>query len=315
MSGGFMMGDNEFSKDNTKKEKAMREISIDGCEIIGKGGNGAVYRLDDETIVKVYFSVRASKEKIDRNREITKTAFVHGIPTMIAFDMVKVGNDFGVVYEMINAKSLGQEIVEHPDRIDDLAQMIADTLKKLHSTEFEEGTLPSSKERFRNEVRLTAEAGFYKPQEVERLNRLIDEIPDRNTFIHQDFHPGNLMLQNDEIVLIDVDDSGLGHPIFDLAAMYLVYVSAAKSQWKTTQMGLTKKQFERIWDVILKRYFGTTSPSEIAEIDRIIGGYQYINLIKGVATSPSVPNFLRKPVVASTKRKLFKMIDTLHPIP
>ncbi len=309
------MGDNEFSKDNTKKEKAMREISIDGCEIIGKGGNGAVYRLDDETIVKVYFSVRASKEKIDRNREITKTAFVHGIPTMIAFDMVKVGNDFGVVYEMINAKSLGQEIVEHPDRIDDLAQMIADTLKKLHSTEFEEGTLPSSKERFRNEVRLTAEAGFYKPQEVERLNRLIDEIPDRNTFIHQDFHPGNLMLQNDEIVLIDVDDSGLGHPIFDLAAMYLVYVSAAKSQWKTTQMGLTKKQFERIWDVILKRYFGTTSPSEIAEIDRIIGGYQYINLIKGVATSPSVPNFLRKPVVASTKRKLFKMIDTLHPIP
>ncbi len=309
------MGDNEFSKDNTKKEKAMREISIDGCEIIGKGGNGAVYRLDDETIVKVYFSVRASKEKIDRNREITKTAFVHGIPTMIAFDMVKVGNDFGVVYEMINAKSLGQEIVEHPDRIDDLAQMIADTLKKLHSTEFEEGTLPSSKERFRNEVRLTAEAGFYKPQEVERLNRLIDEIPDRNTFIHQDFHPGNLMLQNDEIVLIDVDDSGLGHPIFDLAAMYLVYVSAAKSQWKTTQMGLTKKQFERIWDVILKRYFGTTSPSEIAEIDRIIGGYQYINLIKGVATSPSVPNFLRKPVVASTKRKLFKIIDTLHPIP
>ncbi len=309
------MGDNEFSKDNTKKEKAMREISIDGCEIIGKGGNGAVYRLDDETIVKVYFSVRASKEKIDRNREITKTAFVHGIPTMIAFDMVKVGNDFGVVYEMINAKSLGQEIVEHPDRIDDLAQMIADTLKKLHSTEFEEGTLPSSKERFRNEVRLTAEAGFYKPQEVERLNRLIDEIPDRNTFIHQDFHPGNLMLQNDEIVLIDVDDSGLGHPIFDLAAMYLVYVSAAKSQWKTTQMGLTKKQFERIWDVILKRYFGTTTPSEIAEIDRIIGGYQYINLIKGVATSPSVPNFLRKPVVASTKRKLFKIIDTLHPIP
>ncbi|WP_408070556.1 phosphotransferase family protein [Butyrivibrio sp. JL13D10] len=309
------MGEKEISNDNIKKEKPMREISIEGCELIGKGGNGAVYRLDDETIVKVYFSTRASKEKIDRNREITKKAFVNGIPTMIAFDMVKVGDDYGVVYEMINAKSLGQEIVEHPDRIDDLAQMIADTLKKLHNTEFEYGTLPSSKERFRNDVRLTEEAGFYKPNEVERLNRLIDEIPERNTFIHQDFHPGNLMLQNDEIVLIDVDDSGLGHPILDLAAMYLVYVSAAKTQWKTTQMGLTGKQFARIWDVILKRYFGTTSASEIAEIDRIIGGYQYISLIKGVATSPSVPNFLRLPVVALTKLKLFKVIDTLYPIP
>ncbi len=298
-----------------EKEKPMREISVEGCELLGKGGNGSVYRLDDETIVKVYFSNRASKEKIDRSREITKKAFVNGIPTMIAFDMVKVGNDYGVVYEMINAKSLGQEIVEHPDRIDDMAQLIADTLKKLHSTEFEEGTLPSSKEKLRNDVRLTAEAGFYKPDEVERINRLIDGIPERNTFIHQDFHPGNIMLQNNEIVLIDVDDSGLGHPVIDLAAMYLVYVSAAKTQWKTTQIGLTKKQYARIWDVILRRYFGTTSSSEIAEINRILAGYQYLSLIKGVATSPSVPNFLRKPVVASTKRKLFKAIDTLHPIP
>ena len=39
--------------------KPMREISVEGCELLGKGGNGAVYRLDDETIVKVYFSTRA----------------------------------------------------------------------------------------------------------------------------------------------------------------------------------------------------------------------------------------------------------------
>ena len=40
-------------------EKPMREISVEGCEVLGKGGNGAVYRLDDETIVKVYFSIFA----------------------------------------------------------------------------------------------------------------------------------------------------------------------------------------------------------------------------------------------------------------
>ena len=235
---------------DSKDNKPMREISLDNCKLIGKGGNGAVYRLYDETVVKVYFSERSSPEKIKRNKEITKKAFVNGIPTMIAFDMVKVGKDYGVVYEMINAKSLGQEMSEHPDRIDELALLIADTLKKLHSTEFEKGTLPDSKDKLKNDVHLTMEAGFYKPQETERLYRLIDDIPDRNTFIHQDFHPGNLMLQNDEIMLIDVDDSGLGHPIIDLASMYLVYVTAAKTQWKTTQMGLTKKQFARIWEVI-----------------------------------------------------------------
>ena len=34
-------------------EKAFREVSIEGCEIIGQGSNGIVYRLNPETIVKV----------------------------------------------------------------------------------------------------------------------------------------------------------------------------------------------------------------------------------------------------------------------
>ena len=299
----------------TPKERAMREISVEGCQVLGKGGNGAVYRLDDETIVKVYFSNRHSPERINRSRETTKRAFVHGIPTMIAFDMVKVGENYGVVYEMINAKSLGQEICEHPDKIDEYANLIADTLLKIHHIEFEKGTLPDSKERLRKEVIATREAGFYKPDEAARVMKLIDDIPDRNTFIHQDFHPGNLMLQNGEIMLIDVDDSGLGHPIIDLAAMHLVYVTAAKTSYKLTAMGLTKEQFARVWNDILKRYFHTDDENKIKEINRVIEGYAMISLIKGVAMSPNVKNWIRKPVVAIYKKKFFKMIDTLYPIP
>lgn len=32
-------------------EKAFRQVSVEGCEIIGQGSNGIVYRLDAETIV------------------------------------------------------------------------------------------------------------------------------------------------------------------------------------------------------------------------------------------------------------------------
>ena len=47
--------------------KPLKEISIDGCELLGKGGNGAVYKLDDERIVKIYFSNRADFEKINED--------------------------------------------------------------------------------------------------------------------------------------------------------------------------------------------------------------------------------------------------------
>ena len=35
-------------------KKALREVSIEGCEMIGAGGYGSVYRIDAETIVRVY---------------------------------------------------------------------------------------------------------------------------------------------------------------------------------------------------------------------------------------------------------------------
>ena len=304
-----------MSDNNQKNKKELKEISIEGCELLGKGGNGAVYRLDDEKIVKVYFSNRADFDKIDRNREITRTAFVHGIPSMIAFDMVKVGNDYGVIYEMINAKSFAQEMYENPEKLEYFANMIADTLKKLHNTEFEDGVLPDSRDRLRKEVKMTMDAGYYKPEQAEKIYKLIDKIPKRNTFIHQDFHPGNLMYQNGEIMLIDVDDSGIGHPILDLAAMHLVYVAAAKSNYQVTANGLTKDQYFKVWDIIIRKYFETDDEKEIKEIKRIIEGYSMISLIKGLATSPNVPNWLRRPVAFFMKKKFFKMIDTLHPIP
>ncbi|MBR1442956.1 MAG: STAS domain-containing protein, partial [Firmicutes bacterium] len=31
--------------------KKIREVSIEGCEVLGEGANGKVYRLDDETII------------------------------------------------------------------------------------------------------------------------------------------------------------------------------------------------------------------------------------------------------------------------
>ena len=43
-------------------EKAYRRMSVEGCEFIAKGANGAVYRYDDETILKTYFAKDALPE-------------------------------------------------------------------------------------------------------------------------------------------------------------------------------------------------------------------------------------------------------------
>ena len=72
--------------------RAYRRVSVDGCEVIGQGANGKVYRLDPETIIKVYLNPNSLPD-IHRERELARKAFVLGIPTAIPYDVVKVGTD------------------------------------------------------------------------------------------------------------------------------------------------------------------------------------------------------------------------------
>ena len=45
----------------------MKEINVSNCEIIGRGGQGTIYRLDEETIVKLY-NPGYSLEAIEKER-------------------------------------------------------------------------------------------------------------------------------------------------------------------------------------------------------------------------------------------------------
>ena len=113
--------------------RAYRRVSVDGCEVIGQGANGKVYRLDPETIIKVYLNPNSLPD-IHRERELARKAFVLGIPTAIPYDVVKVGDGYGSVFELLNAKSFGSLIAEQPEEMDKYVKMYVDLLKKIHGT-------------------------------------------------------------------------------------------------------------------------------------------------------------------------------------
>ena len=43
-------------------EKAYRTVSVEGCEEIGRGANGAIYRIDQDNVVKVYINADALED-------------------------------------------------------------------------------------------------------------------------------------------------------------------------------------------------------------------------------------------------------------
>ena len=91
-------------------KKALRKIDLDKCEKIGFGGNGAVYRVSADEIVKVNYNP-STYDSLDKELAKAKEAFLLGIPTAISFDMVDCGDGKrGVVYETIKSTTLGETI-------------------------------------------------------------------------------------------------------------------------------------------------------------------------------------------------------------
>ena len=252
--------------------KALREISVEGKEVLGQGGNGTVYRLDDETIVKVYSS-QHPLEIIDRERAYAKAAFVAGIPTAIAFDTVKVGDSYGVVYEAMNSDTLGHAITNEPERRDEYIMKYAELAKKLHSTVIDDGSVEKLKDLLMKRACDPVLLELCTPDEVEILKELVSSMADCDTLVHGDLHPGNIMINNGELMLIDMGELTRGLPVYDVASVYRDLLVGSQSSPETTKMsvGIDPELCVEVGQKFLAMYSGITDPERLEQYIKMIG--------------------------------------------
>ena len=195
-------------------EKAYRRMSVDGCEFIAKGANGAVYRYDAETIVKTYFAKDALPE-IKQERENARRAFVLGINTAIPYGIVRVGDGYGTVTELLNATSVTKLIRKDPEDLSLAAKYYVDMLKSIHAIEVADGEVPDMKETALDWADFVS--AHLPEEQAKKLRALIEAVPKKNTLMHGDYHTNNIMVQDGEPLLIDMDTLCMGHPVFELA--------------------------------------------------------------------------------------------------
>jgi uncharacterized protein (TIGR02172 family) len=267
-------------------EKAYRRMSVEGCEFIAKGANGAVYRYDNETILKTYFAKDALPE-IKQERENARRAFVLGINTAIPYGIVRVGDSYGTVTELLNAENVTQLIRKNPENLEQPVKYYIDMLKNIHATEVEPGQVPDMKQT------ALAWADFVSkhiPEEQgKKLRALVEAVPQRNTLLHGDYHTNNIMVQNGEPLLIDMDTLCMGHPVFELGSMFNAFIGYSELDHQVTVnfYGYTHETAEKFWDMALKAYLGTEDEvvcRSVAEKAMIIG---YTRMLRRAIRRPN----------------------------
>lgn len=259
-------------------EKAYRRISVEGCEVIGEGANGKVYIVNNDMVVKTYKNADALSE-IQNEREVAKLALVLGIPTAISYDVVRVGDSYGSVFELLEPTSFAKIIAEEPEKLDWCVEEYVKLLKLIHSTDVPEGKLPHRKDKALEWIgRLR---GRLSNETCDKVTKLFMEAPDYGHMIHGDYHTKNVVLSGGEVLLIDMDTLAVGHPIFELAQMYAAFIGFSESDPESIKdfQGFDFDTSVKFWKKSLAAYLGTDDEKYISEVEDKIKLTAYVRLM------------------------------------
>ena len=203
-------------------QRALRKISVDEKNHIRSGVNSDIYHLDNETVVKV-FNKNRGLEFIQDIKANARELFALGIPTTMSFDTVKVGDRYGIVYEKMNTPTLAKMAEKDPAKCEEYGRMMGRLLKTLHETEDINNEFENYTDKVTEWIDILEErcGDFITPEIAEKMRSVQRAFSRKNVIIHGDFHEGNVMLQDGELMLIDIDDISCGNPAFDLISNFL----------------------------------------------------------------------------------------------
>lgn len=285
--------------------KALRKFDISNKTIIGEGAKGIVFKIDDETIIKVYKDDDCTEE-IEKERAFAKKALVSGVPTAIPFDIVMVGDHYGSVFELVDAKSVTKACIDNPDNADELIREYARVMKEMNSIS-DDGELGFKLPHMHDEVdkwikfikeRLTEE-------QSEKIVKVVGKFDNCNTLVHGDGHPNNAMVTKDGILFIDMDTLCVGDPLFDLMVVYTALIGFKVVDPGNDFIPIPDDVCALYWKIFLEEYYKELSEEERAQKEYLCKVLCYMRLFRrGILKERKKPHFAE-----NAKRELLSLIS------
>ena len=270
-----------FDKEKARYKK-YKEVSVEGCKLIGRGSKGDVYRYDDELIIKVFNGYNTYRD-VEQEIALSRKAFVLGMPTAISFGIVSVGEKYGAMYELVDADTVSRCISANPMQADAYARIMASAAHTIHDIEVsQEDDFPEARIRFKSYI--TSGIGKENRELSEKCMRLLDTLSGSDHLVHGDFHTGNVFLQNGEPLLIDMDRLSTGHPMYELMDLYYFYIALGEDDPEEVYyfMGFTTDICKIFFHSFLKYYLDTDDEDKIAEVTEKASLVSYSRLIRRI---------------------------------
>lgn len=186
-------------------------------KLLGQGRTAEIFEYDDNKILKLFFE---GKPKSDALKEYENLQIVNKrhIPSPKVYETIEVQRRFGIVEERISGKNGFEILFQNDDSTDFIKNMVKIQNQLNSATISNDNTCISYKNS------LKASLWSVKDEvEKNRIIKKIETLPDGTNLCHGDFHPGNLIVQNDgNLIIIDFVNLCYGPKLFDVARTYFL---------------------------------------------------------------------------------------------
>lgn len=176
-------------------------------ELIGKGNTAEVFDIGDGKILKLFIA-GYPKAPVEREYGNAKKMEGFGLPVPACYEMIEKDGRFGIVYEKVSGTDLYNYIVRTGE-IQKGLEILVGFQKQILAKECAD--LISYKDFIKLVIGDRDPAAFEK----------IDRLPDGDNVCHGDFHPFNVLVDDEgNAKVIDFMNVCRGPGLYDIARSY-----------------------------------------------------------------------------------------------
>ena len=258
-------------------EKALRPISPDGYTKLSGTASAHYYRLDAEKVLRL-FPEEVSLPDILTDIEHAKQARTAGIPAAIPCETVSSGNCYGNIYESVSA-TLAEALTRGDDDYDEYIEKYASLVKTMAGINVPDNMCPQIRDVLL--ARITPLANILGENDFALLKRLVGSMKTAGHLLHGSLLPGNILIQNGQLVLPDLGEAACGSAIYELTSIYHSLCALAKTAPAFTESacGLSAAAASKVWNDFLCCYLGTDDPQQLQRYTNSLALLQSINAV------------------------------------
>ncbi|MCX6048642.1 MAG: phosphotransferase [Chloroflexi bacterium] len=182
---------------------------------LAEGRAAELFAWGDDQVIKLFRNPHW--QAAEQEAQIARLAYANGVRTPHVYDIIESEGRPGIVYERIQGVSLLTVLATQLWRIWPLARAFAELHAAVHQV-----SLPELR-RSRTVLQTDIQQAPGLPVDLQQATlRLLEQLPDADKLCHADFHPDNVIVAPDGLVVVDWANTVSGHPLADVAKTSLL---------------------------------------------------------------------------------------------